>query len=265
MTHPYFDKARHPRVLAHRGLLTAVGEDSGVWENSAAAFAAAHAAGAEYIETDCQVTADGDVVLVHDPTLQRLAGDPRAVAQVRTRELAQLFADHGGLLTVGEALGSFPRTRFNIDVKTDAAVDALGPILAEHAHRVLVTSFSDARRRATVAATLRAGATVRPATSAGRGTIAATRLLSALRLSPRRALTGIDALQIPERHSGVRVLTPPLLRAAHRRDVEVHVWTVNDPDDVKRLLQMGVDGIVTDRADMALDLLPPDVDPPRRP
>jgi len=62
VTHPYFSKTRNPRVLAHRGLITAAGEDSGVWENSAGAFAAAHAAGVEYIETDCQVTASGDVV-----------------------------------------------------------------------------------------------------------------------------------------------------------------------------------------------------------
>lgn len=255
MTHPYFEKARHPRVLAHRGLITAAGEDSGVWDNSAAAFAAAHAAGAEYIETDCQVTSDGDVVLFHDATLLRLAGDPRAVSDVRTRELARILAEHGGLLTVADALDSFPTTRFNIDVKTDAAVVALGPILMNHTHRVLVTSFSDARRRATVAAVRRAGAGLRPATSAGSGVIAAVRMLSALRLSPARVLRDIDALQIPERHRGLRILTPALLRAARRHGVEVHVWTVNDRADMRRLLDAGVDGLVSDRADVALDLI----------
>lgn len=255
MTHPYFEKTRHPRVLAHRGLTTAAGEDSGIWENSAASFAAAHASGAEYIETDCRVTADGDVVLFHDETLQRLAGDPRPVAEVRTRELDRVFADHGGLLTVPDALDLFPEARFNIDVKTEAAIDLLGPILAEHAHRVLVTSFSDARRRATVAAVLRAGALLRPATSAGSATIAAVRGLSAARLSPARALRGIDALQIPLRHRAVRVLTPALLRAAHRHGVEVHVWTINDADEVRRLVSSGVDGIVTDRADLALQAI----------
>ena len=264
MTHPYFEKAGHPRVLAHRGLVTSVGEDSGVWENSAAAFAAAHAAGAEFIETDCQVTADGDVVLFHDATIERLIGDPRSVREVRTRELALLFADHGGLLTVAEALDSFPDTRFNIDVKTDAATAALGPILAEHTHRVLVTSFSDANRRATVAATLRAGASIRPATSGGSRTIAAVRALSALRVSPARVLRGIDALQIPERHGRLQVLTPALLRAAHRQDVEVHVWTVNEPETMRRLVRAGVDGIVSDRADLAVEVLR-GIDPPRRP
>ncbi|MCK2021785.1 glycerophosphodiester phosphodiesterase [Microbacterium sp. kSW2-24] len=258
MTHPYFAKARHPRVLAHRGLVTAAGEDSGVWENTAAAFAAAHAAGVEYVETDCQVTADGDVVLFHDATLERLTGgDRRAVREVRTRDLVRLFADHGGLLTVAEALDLFPTVRFNIDVKTAAAAEPLGPILADHTHRTLVTSFSDAHRRATVAAVLRAGAALRPATSGGSRTIATVRALSVLRLSPARVLRDIDALQIPERQGPLTVLTPALLRAAHARGVEVHVWTVNDAAEMNRLIALGVDGIVSDRADLALDTLSP--------
>ncbi|HWS52439.1 MAG TPA: glycerophosphodiester phosphodiesterase family protein [Microbacterium sp.] len=255
MTHPYFSKTRHPRVLAHRGLVTAEGEGSGVWENTAASFAAAQAAGAEYIETDCQVTADGDVVLFHDETLLRTVGDPRRLSEVGTRELTRLFSDHGGLLTVAEALDSFPTTRFNIDVKTAAAIEPLGPVLAEHAHRVLVTSFSDARRRRTIAAVLRAGAEMRPATSAGTGVVAALRGASSLRLSPARLLRDIDALQIPERRGALRVLTPALLRSAHRRGVEVHVWTVNDPADMARLARLGIDGIVSDRADVAIRAL----------
>ncbi|MCS3842473.1 glycerophosphodiester phosphodiesterase family protein [Microbacterium sp. AK031] len=263
MTHPYFLKSRHPRVLAHRGLPTAPGEDSSsnavlpgaVWENTAAAFAAAHAAGAEYIETDCRVTADGDVVLFHDETLTRLLSDDRTVGEVGTRELAGLLAPHGGLLTVGEMLEIFPETRFNIDVKTDAATTPLGRIIAPHAHRVLLTSFSDARRRRTVDAVLAAGAAMRPATSAGRSSMMRVRLLSALRLPCARALRDIDALQIPERYGPVRVLTPSLLRAAHRHGVEVHVWTVNASDDMRRLIALGVDGVVTDRADTALNTL----------
>lgn len=257
MTHPFFAKARSPRVLAHRGLVTAAGGDSGVWENTAAAFAAAHAAGAEFVETDCQVTADGDVVLFHDSTLARLTGDERRVSEVRTRDLAAIFADHGGLLSVAEALDLFPSTRFNIDVKTDAAAAPLGPILADHTHRTLVTSFSDANRRATVSAVLRAGAAARPATSGGTRTIAAVRTLTAAHLSPARALRDIDALQIPERQGLFRVLTPSLLRAAHAHGVEVHVWTVNEVPDMRRLVSMGVDGIVSDRADLAIDALSP--------
>ncbi len=253
MSHPYFEKSGKPRVLAHRGLVTAAGGDSGIWENSAASFAAAHAAGADYIETDCRRTADGDVVLFHDDTLARLTGDDRRpVREIATRELRRLFEDHGGLLTVSDALDAFPTVRFNIDVKTRDAAVPLGELVVEHTDRVLVSSFSDENRRIAVAAALRAGAGMRPATSAGSGTIARVRALSGLRLPTGRALRDVDALQIPERHRGVRVLTAPLLRAAHRRGVEVHVWTVNDAEDMRRLLRLGVDGLVTDRADVAL-------------
>ncbi|MBP3978390.1 glycerophosphodiester phosphodiesterase family protein [Microbacterium sp. BLY] len=257
MTHPFFAKTAQPRILAHRGLVTAEGRESGVWENTAAAFAAAHAAGVDYIETDCQVTADGDVVLFHDSDLRRLLDDAREVHEVRTRELAALFAEHGGLLTVTEALSAFPEMRFNIDVKTPAAADPLGSILSAHTHRVLVTSFSDANRRATIDSIRKAGADLRPATSGGTRTIAAVRSLSAARLSPGRLLRDVDALQIPERRGGIRVLTPALLRAAHRAGTEVHVWTVNDAEDMRRLVAAGVDGVVTDHSDVALATLRP--------
>jgi len=255
VTHPFFAGSRHPRVLAHRGLTSAGGDDSSVWENTAAAFAAAHAAGAEYVETDCQVTADGDVVLFHDDTLERLTGDTRAVASVRTRELASMLAEHGGLLTVADALDAFPDTRFNLDVKTPAAVERLGPVLAAHTHRVLVTSFSDPTRLAALRSTMQAGAAMRPATSGGRSVITRLRALSAARLSPARTLRDVDAVQIPESHRGIRLFTPSLLRAAQRHGIEVHVWTINDPDDMSRLVAAGADGIVTDRADIALQLL----------
>ncbi len=257
MTHPYFTGARHPRVLAHRGLAASGGDSvvTGPWENTAAAFGAAHAAGAEYIETDCQVTADGDVVLFHDETLQRLLHDPRAVAEVRTRELADLLAPHGGLLTVAEALDAFPESRFNIDVKADAAADPLGALIAPHADRVLLTSFSDARRRRAVDSTLAAGAALRPATSAGQRTIARVRALSALRLPVAHPLRDIDALQIPRRLGVLSVFSPSLVRAAHRHGVEVHVWTVNEPEQMRDLVLAGADGIVTDRADVAVSAL----------
>ena len=257
MTHGYLSGALTPRILAHRGL-TAVtqGEDPSVYENSAVAFAAAHAAGAEYIETDCRRTADGDVVLFHDETLTRLFGDPRPLREVRTAELAALFADHGGLLTLKEALEAFPTVRFNVDVKEPEAAEEAGRIVGAHAHRVLLTSFADqTRRRAVQSAVRSAGSS--PAVSPGRRTIALLRVATAIRSTPlaRRALRGVDAVQIPERFGAVRVLTPALLRITHELEVEVHVWTVNDPDRMRALVAAGVDGIVTDRADLAIAAL----------
>lgn len=268
MTHPWFRGIPTPRILAHRGLVTPDAAYSGVVENSFAAVAAAHAVGAAYVESDCHVTADGVVVLFHDEDLMRVTGDPRKVAAVSLAELEGLMAARGGLITLAQALEAFPDTRFNLDVKAEAAAIPVGRAVAAHVDRVLVTSFSDARRRAALAAAQEArrsvvsetpdGASVsRPATSAGRGTI--TRVVASVsaRSAPltRRSLAGVDALQVPERQGRLRIVTPRLISAAHRHGVEVHVWTVNDPDRMRRLVDMGVDGIVTDRADLALDAL----------
>lgn len=259
MTHSWFVGTPVPRVLAHRGLVTPQMANAGIVENSFAAVAAAHAAGAVYIESDCQLTADGHVVLFHDDDLSRITGDPRLVEHVRLRELEGLMSERGGLITLPQALDAFPDLRFNLDAKTESVAAPTGRIIAAHTDRVLIASFSDARRRAALKAARDAGARRRPATSAGTATIA--RLLGAVALRSRslarRILTGIDALQVPERQGAVRIVTPALIRLAHACDVEVHVWTVNDPDDMVRLRRMGVDGVVTDRADVALAVLPP--------
>ena len=257
MTHRWFEGATRPRVLAHRGLLTAEDVAHGVAENSFAAVAAAHAAGAQYIESDCHLTADGTVVLFHDDDLSRVTGDPRRVADVTATELEGLMAARGGLITLTQALDAFPTVRFNLDVKAKDAATEVGRIVAPHAQRVLLTSFSDERRRAALAAAENAGRGIRPATSAGSTTIA--RVLAALSVRSSRlvgrALSGIDALQVPERQGRLRIVTPRLIAAAHRHDVEVHVWTVNAPADMRRLVAMGVDGLVTDRADLALSIV----------
>ena len=257
MTHPWFARAAIPRVLAHRGLVTPEGQSHGVAENSFAAVAAAEAAGATYVESDCHLTADGAVVLFHDDDLTRVTGDARRVDQVTVRELEGIMAGHGGLITLAQALDAFPLLRFNLDVKAPAAAVPVGRAVAEHGARVLVTSFSDDRRRAALEAAAAAGRGIRPATSPGTSTIA--RLLGAVSLRSermaRRALAGIDAVQVPERHGRVRIVTPRFIELTHRADAEVHVWTVNDPADMTRLVAMGVDGVVTDRADVALAAL----------
>lgn len=254
--HPYLSPDA-PRVLAHRGLVTPDAAAQGVVENSFAAVAEAHAAGAAYVESDCHVTADGEVVLFHDDDLQRVAGDARRIADVRLHELEDLMAGRGGLVTLGQALEAFPDVRFNLDVKAEAAAEGVGRLVAPHAHRVLVTSFSDERRRAALAAAFAAGAEVRPATSPGSATVARLVALVALRQGRRvrAALEGLDALQVPERQGPLPVATRGLIRAAHAAGVEVHVWTVNDEADMARLLDRGVDGLVTDRADTALALV----------
>jgi glycerophosphoryl diester phosphodiesterase len=254
MTHPWFDGAERPRILAHRGLAHTDRGHRGIAENSFAAVAAAHAAGVIYVESDCHLTRDGVVVLFHDDDLRRVTGDSRRVDEVILRDLEILMHDHGGLITLEQALAAFPDVRFNLDVKAPGAAQAVGRLVAPHGARVLLTSFSDDRRRAALQAAERAGSGIRPATSAGTATI--TRLLGAVsvrsRPLARRVLDGVDAVQVPERQGRVRVVTPRLIDYAHSAGVEVHVWTVNDAAEMTRLVTLGVDGIVTDRADLAL-------------
>jgi len=258
MPHPYFAGAAHPRILAHRGFVTADLAAQGVVGNSRAAMAAALDAGADYLETDCRMTSDGVVVLFHDADLLRLLGDERKVAEISHRELAALMADRGGLLTLAQAFEEFPQARLNVDIKAAEAPEAAGRIIAPHADRALINSFSDARRlRALAAAVAARPGGPRPATSPGRGTI--TRVLGSMawfsRARTAHVLADLDALQIPERQGPVRVLSRRLLAAAHRAGVEVHVWTINDPQRMEELARLGVDGIVTDRTDFALSVL----------
>lgn len=252
--HPFFAGARHPRIMAHRGLVTVDAAARGIAENSAQAVADAVSAGAEFVESDCHLTRDGAVVLFHDDNLQRVLGDPRTLLEVDTAELRALMAPRGGLITLQEALERFPDTRFNIDVKADTAADAVGPIVARHTEHVLLTAFSDARRRTALAAVARAGAVRRPAASPG--TRSVLTLVIGVWFRARwlvaRALREIDAVQLPERRGPIRVLSPRLIAMAHERGVEVHVWTINDEASMRRLLDLGVDGIVTDHADVAL-------------
>ncbi|MFS0715050.1 glycerophosphodiester phosphodiesterase family protein [Microbacterium sp. 2P01SA-2] len=249
MTHAYFESGR-PRIFAHRGFVPP--DSEGIVENTFAAFAAAHALGVRYVESDCHVSADGTVILFHDADLSRVAGDPREVAEVGDRELEDLMADRGGLVTLAQALEAFPSLFFNLDVKAEAAADRVGALVAPHADRVLLTSFSEKTRKKALRAARAAGG--RPATSAGTVRIAAlvVAVASGVPWLIGRALRGIDAVQVPERRGPVRVVSPRMIRAVHRAGVEMHVWTINDADSMRRLLAAGVDGIVTDRADRAL-------------
>lgn len=254
MTHPWFLSSPHPRVLAHRGFVDRSQPNAA--SNTFVAVAAAHAAGAHYVESDCHLTRDGVVVLFHDSTLASVTGDPRKVADVTAAELETLLADRGGLITLEQALDTFPHLKFNLDAKVAAVTGPMARLIAPHTARVLVSSFSDARRRAV----LRDGALAhvqRPASSAGTSLVAQCLLGVTLRIPSlvRRALSEVDALQIPEKWRGIRVLTPRLIHAAHRLGVEVHVWTVDSPADIRRLIDLGVDGIISDRTDVGLRVL----------
>ncbi|WP_168627185.1 glycerophosphodiester phosphodiesterase [Cryobacterium sp. BB307] len=237
-----------PRVLAHRGLAIDAPE------NTLLAFARAMAVGATHIETDVHASHDGHAVVAHDDTLKRVAGREVRVDHLSMAELRRVDLGHGqGFASLGEALDGFPDARFNIDIKSEAAIaPTVAAILDANAtSRVLVTSFSEKRRLAALA--MLPGV----ATSTGAGASATLFATSTFRLArrARKVLATVDAVQLPERYKGMRIVTPRLIRMAHDAGVEVHVWTVNDPADMSRLLDLGVDGIVTDRADLAIPLL----------
>ncbi|MEO7544807.1 MAG: glycerophosphodiester phosphodiesterase, partial [Terrimesophilobacter sp.] len=237
-----------PRVFAHRGFAREAPE------NTLLAFAKALATGASYLETDVHESSDGIAIVSHDPTLERVAARKVRVNNLTAAELRRVDLGHGQCFSsLEQALDAFPEARFNIDVKSSGAVQGtIDAIRSTRAlNRVLVSSFSGRIQRATVQGLPGV------ATSAPMGAMVRLLSTSNLRFTGRvlSILTKYDALQIPERYKGIRVLSPRLIRLAHEVGTEVHVWTVNEPDDMNRLLDLGVDGIVTDRADVALTVL----------
>lgn len=237
-----------PRIIAHRGLALEAPE------NTLLSFLKALAVGATHLETDVHTSLDGVAVISHDPDLSRVAGRQLRVGQLTMAELHRIdLGDGQGFSSLAEALDAFPDARFNIDIKSmDAAAPAAEAILqADAVERVLVTSFDEKRRRAAV--------DLLPGVASSASSPLIVRALGGARLRlpslTRAALDGLAAVQVPERMNGIRVVSPRTIDAFHAAGVEVHVWTVNDPLDMERLLDWGVDGIVTDRADLGLALL----------
>nr|WP_258924271.1 glycerophosphodiester phosphodiesterase family protein [Kocuria varians] len=270
---------RTPAALAHRGF------SPDGHENTLAAFEAAAELGFVWLETDVHTTRDGVVVAFHDPTLERVTGTTGAVNDLAWEQLRELrIGGEHGIPTLEELLRALPDARLNIDVKDEASVAALPEVLAREgaADRVRVTSFSESRRRRTLAALSRlTGRRVK--TSAGTLGTAGFLAVAAVapltdRVSPRiahalwaahraawsRVVAPFDTLQLPERHTlelplgrrvTVRIVTRQFLDLAHREGLRVQVWTVNEPADMDRLLDLGVDGLITDRADLLRDVL----------
>ncbi|HEY1529832.1 MAG TPA: glycerophosphodiester phosphodiesterase [Galbitalea sp.] len=244
---PWFEPAL-PRLLAHRGLAVDAPE------NTLLAFVKALAAGATYLETDVHASKDGVAVLSHDPNLVRTAGHKVRVNQLTLAQLRTIDLGEGQTFsTLSELLEAFPDARFNIDIKSlDAGRPAAEAILKAGAtNRVLITSFNAKRRHAAVS--LLPGV----ASSCSPGEILIAVLAAKLRWSAlvRWALRHVTAVQVPVRGAGVRIATRNVISRFHAAGLEVHIWTINDVAQMKRLLDLGVDGLFTDRIDLALGLL----------
>jgi glycerophosphoryl diester phosphodiesterase len=176
------------------------------------------------------------------------------IDQLTSAELARIdLGESQSFATLAAALDAFPDARFNIDIKAAAAaiptIEAIRTARAEH--RVLIGSFSNVRRRAVVRKLPGVVTSV-----SSRGALIAT-WAGAIGLPAltRAALRGVQAVQLPERILGVSTTSPRVIAAFHSANVEVHIWTINDPAVMNRLLDAGVDGIVSDRADLALEVL----------
>ena len=255
-----------PLIIAHKGA------DGLMPANTMAAFRTALKAGADMLEFDVHASSDGVLVAIHDETLDRTTEATGAVNAKTFAELQELDAGYdwptlreahhpaghpwrGKGLTipaVSEILQRFPDARLAIEIKqkTPPVTARLCDLLRTHnaALRSVVGSFDqvtldDFRARCPEVAT---SASQSEATQFfGLNTIFAAGVARSPAL----------ALQIPERSRGLAVVTPRLVAAAKARNIDVHVWTVNDPDDMRRLIDMGVDGIITDYPDRMAAIL----------
>jgi glycerophosphoryl diester phosphodiesterase len=234
-----------PLAFAHRGG-AAAGD-----ENTSEAFGRSIALGYRYLETDGHATADGVPVVLHDPDLARVSGTAGLVAGLRWADLAAVrVAGAGAVPRLDDVLAAWPQTRFNIDVKADTAV---GPAVAAVRRagaedRVLLASFDDARL-----VRLRALAGPRVVTSLGQRAVARLRAASLAGLRFRPAPT-VVAAQVPVRYGRLTVVDRRLVACAHRAGLQVHVWTIDEPGEMRRLLDLGVDGIMTDRIETLRDV-----------
>jgi glycerophosphoryl diester phosphodiesterase len=252
MRHPYFDLPR-PIPVGHRG---ASGE---LPENTLPAFERALERGARILETDVHATADGVAVIFHDPTLERTT-DGRGPVSARTLdELRDLDAGHGftpdggasfphrgrgiGIPTLDEAFAAFPNARFNIELKAGdrAFVEGVVKAAAPRADRTLLTSADDALMAELRAVLRDTGVPVAMGASTG-DCVAFVKAASGEGPPPPEPM----ALQIPPDFGGQPLVTRELVEFAHAHDVQVHVWTINEPAEIERLLDLDVDAVMSD-------------------
>ncbi len=233
-----------PLAFAHRG-------GAGDWpENTMPAFENAVGLGYRYLETDVHVTADGVLLAFHDDHLDRVTDRTGEIATLPHREVAEARVDgREPIPLLEDLLGSFPDTRINIDPKHDGSVEPLIDTLRRTGavDRVCIGSFSDARIR-------RLQQALGPdlCTSMGPREVFRLRLDA---ISGQVHPTATGCVQIPESFRGVTVTNAAVVRAAHRAGLQVHVWTVDDPATMRRLLDLGVDGIMTDRPAVLKEVL----------
>jgi glycerophosphoryl diester phosphodiesterase len=252
--HPYFEVPR-PIVFGHRG---ASGEAP---ENTLVAFERALAQGAAILETDVQVTRDGEPVIAHDPDVSRVTEARGVIAELSLAELQALDAGHrfspdGGrshpyrgrgirIPTLREVFGALPGVRLNLEVKQNDARLIRGVVRAVAECKRAELTLLAAAEDDTLTAIRREIHAQRVETAMGASVGDVLGFVRAA-LGEGEPPAEPMALQIPPRFGGRPLVTPELVAFAHRHDVQVHVWTVNEEAEMERLLDLGVDGVMSD-------------------
>jgi glycerophosphoryl diester phosphodiesterase len=248
MTWSYLD-AQQPIALAHRG-----GNEDGP-ENTMRAFQGAIHRGYRYLETDVHATSDGVLLAFHDDRLDRVADRPGLISELPWAEVRAARVSGEPIPLLEDLLGAWPDIRLNIDIKAVNAVERLVDVLNRTGarDRVCVGSFSQARltrfRRLTHG---------RVCTSLGPVEVALLRVGSYLPGRLPLAIRGATA-QVPTelvvRGKQRRLVDSRLVAAAHGRGLQVHVWTINEAEEMEALLDLGVDGLITDRPSVLRSVL----------
>ena len=230
--HPFFSSSFQPFV--HRG------NSVNFTENTLEAFQDAVNLGYEYIETDLRMTKDGEVVTFHDESIFRVSGEHKNICDLTYEELKNIPLKKGGHIPrFSEVMEQFPDTKFNVDLKINGLVNKVANILDSHNayNKICIASFDTKR--------LRAFKKLRDQACISMG------ILDVIFLKLFKYLIStVDCIQIPLHWKGIKVLDNNLIKTAHSKDLKIHVWTINSQDIMESLINMNVDGIMTDDAEL---------------
>lgn len=218
------------------------GGDEATTENTLEAFQYSSDLGFIFMETDVQFTNDGEVVVFHDRDLKRIAGIEKKISELSINEIKSIDLINGGKIpTLNELLYSFKDLRFNIDIKVDAAVERSVEIIKSHGalNRTCLAAFSSKR-----VDHIRNLAGKDACTSMGQ--LEVSKLIMQSYGFPFKKQSGMCA-QVPVTQWGLPVVTKRFIKEAHAQEKLVHVWTIDEPKEMFSLIDMGVDGLMTDK------------------